>query len=103
MEIIIKKYNILISNFVKYEVLHYQYWIRSFDEVFDYLNTPVLLKNNSLQQVSFVVNFDILLLNIIKESQLMIKLGLKVPESCEKLLFNEKYFKLTSQKLKVRR
>ena len=99
MSNVIKKYNILITCFVKYEVLHYQYWIRSFDEIFDCLNAPILLKNNNTQQ--FYVNFDHLLLNVLRESQLMLKLGLAIPKSCERLLLNEKYYKLASQQLQV--
>jgi hypothetical protein len=94
-----KKYNTLITAFVKYEVLHYEFWIRSFNEVFDCLNTPVILKNNSSS--SFYVNFDQSLLNILRESQLMLKLELKIPENCRKLLLTEKRLKIASQQLQV--
>ena len=97
MSKLIKKYNTLINTFVKYEVLHYDYWSRSLNEVFDCLNTPVILKNNS----SFFVNFDHSLLGVMKESQLMVKLELKIPETCQNLLKSEKRFKLASQQLQV--
>ncbi len=96
---VIKTYNILINSLVKFEVLHYQYWIKSFDEIFDCLNAPVLLKTNNSQH--FYVNFDQILLNVVRESQLMVKLGLSVPESCQKLLLDEKRLKLTSKTLQV--
>lgn len=99
MSVIIRKYNHLFQGLVKYEIMNYKCWIRSLHEVFDCLNTPVLLKTQDLAH--FKVNFDQLLLVVIRESQLMLKLGLDVPKECKRLLIDAKYFKLQSERLQV--
>ena len=70
-------YNKLAQVLVAYELLYYQAWLKQIDIALDGLNAFILVRHPETGEI--FVNFDMSLLELIRETQCMLHLKLEIP------------------------
>ncbi|CAH1796663.1 unnamed protein product [Owenia fusiformis] len=75
---IVKKYNTVGRVLMEYELLYHRAWVKSIDAVNEALQVPVLVRHQDTKQL--LVNFDPLIMQVIREAECMRKLDMEVPE-----------------------
>nr|CAD7194915.1 unnamed protein product [Timema douglasi] len=84
----IKMYNALAQCLVHYEIIYHNAWCELVSQVRIALSRPVLLKNPRTFRYS--VNFDPYIVEVIRETEYMWKLDLKVPDVAQIVAFSKK-------------
>ncbi|CAG2056143.1 unnamed protein product, partial [Timema podura] len=84
----IKMYNALAQCLVHYEIIYHKAWCELVSQVRIALSRPVLLKNPRTFRYS--VNFDPYIVEVIRETEYMWKLDLKVPDVAQIVAFSKK-------------
>ncbi|OXU30794.1 hypothetical protein TSAR_013179 [Trichomalopsis sarcophagae] len=95
----IKMYNALMAVFIHYEWLHHKAWQESTEIVRLALTAPILLRNPNTNK--YVVNFDPYIIEVIKESEYMLKFGLDVPDFIKMIYFCKSKLLCHVEELKV--
>nr|CDS18170.1 dynein heavy chain [Echinococcus granulosus] len=95
----VKRFNQLATVLVKYEAVNYRKWCKSLEDTScKLLESPLLTRDPERGQ--FSVNPPFTTLTIIRESQILRKLGLKVPKIAMELLLQERELKNHNDQLK---
>ncbi|XP_058810344.1 dynein axonemal heavy chain 8 [Phymastichus coffea] len=87
MQKCIKMYNALMTVFIHYEILYHKAWFDSTDTVRLALIAPLLLRN--LKTNKYVVNFDPYIIEVIRETEYMLKFDLNVPDFIKIIFFSK--------------
>ena len=82
---IIKMYNKLARTLIAFEYLWHQAWVQSIDQAKSGLQATLIIRHPEDQKL--YVNFDLELLQLIREAKCLDRMGVEVPESAKILLF----------------
>jgi dynein heavy chain len=96
---VIRKYNQLARVLLEFEVLYHQAWLKQVDIATHGIHVTVLASNSKTKEV--LVNFDESVLLVIREVEVMEKLGLDVPVSAIGLKSKQTVFKQELNQLRV--
>eukprot|EP00798_Chlamydomonas_sp_ICE-L_P031303 gene31303-6451_t len=88
---IVKTYNKVAKALIEFETLWHQAWIRSIEQCKAGLAAPLLIQHPETGKV--LVNFDKEIMQLIRETKYMQRLGIAVPESAQMVLLQEEKFK----------
>ena len=80
----IKHYNKLARVLVEYELLFLQHWSKQIDTVKASLNSTVLIRHPDTQEL--VVNFDPKINEVLREIEVLTKMGLEIPQQARPFL-----------------
>nr|CAD7567573.1 unnamed protein product [Timema californicum] len=94
----IKMYNALAQCLVHYEIIYHNAWCELVSQVRIALSRPVLLKNPRTFRYS--VNFDLYIVEVIRETEYMWKLDLKVPDVAQIVAFSKKKILFAFEQIK---
>ncbi|NXQ74857.1 DYH8 protein, partial [Quiscalus mexicanus] len=94
---VVQSYNKLAYVLVEFEVVYHNAWMKEMSQLQYILQSTIFVRHPTTEK--FLVNFDPQILEIVRETKCMIKLGLEVPEQAFKLAIIED--KLKSNKLKL--
>ncbi|NXD51798.1 DYH8 protein, partial [Corvus moneduloides] len=92
---VVQSYNKLAYVLVEFEVVYHNAWMKEMSQLQYSLQSTIFVRHPKTEQ--FLVNFDPHILEIVRETKCMIKLGLEVPEQAVKIAIMEN--KLKSSKL----
>ncbi|XP_048155560.1 dynein axonemal heavy chain 8 [Corvus hawaiiensis] len=92
---VVQSYNKLAYVLVEFEVVYHNAWMKEMSQLQYSLQSTIFVRHPKTEQ--FLVNFDPHILEIVRETKCMIKLGLEVPEQAVKIAIMEN--KLKSNKL----
>ena len=84
---IIKMYNKLARTLVAFEYLWHQAWVQSIDQAKSGLQATLIIRHPEDQKL--YVNFDLELLQLVREAKCLDRMGVEVPESAKIILFQE--------------
>ena len=84
---IIKMYNKLARTLVAFEYLWHQAWVSSIDQAKSGLQATLIIRHPEDQKL--YVNFDLELLQLVREAKCLDRMGVEVPESAKIILFQE--------------
>ena len=84
-QLCVKYYNYLSGVLIHYELMHHKAWYTYADKVRSKLEMPIIRKNPDTQL--YEINLDRYVLQVIKETESMWKLGLEVPEPSQILAY----------------
>ncbi|KAI4504021.1 hypothetical protein M0802_000492 [Mischocyttarus mexicanus] len=91
MQNCIKIYNAIISVFIHYEIIYHKSWYDSCEIVRLALSAPLLVRHPKTNK--YCLNFDLFILEVIRESEYMSRFGLEVPDFIQIITFcKEKIF-----------
>ncbi|NWI40441.1 DYH8 protein, partial [Picathartes gymnocephalus] len=94
---VVQSYNKLAYVLVEFEVVYHSAWMKEMSQLRYPLQSTILVRHPTTEKL--LVNFDPQILEIVRETKCMIKLGLEVPEQAIKIVIIEN--KLKSNKLKL--
>ncbi|NXR45576.1 DYH8 protein, partial [Hippolais icterina] len=94
---VVQSYNKLAYVLVEFEVVYHDAWMKEISQLQYPLQSTIFVRHPTTEK--FLVNFDSHILEIVRETKCMIKLGLEVPEQAVKLAIIEN--KLKSNKLQL--
>ncbi|NXT63912.1 DYH8 protein, partial [Chaetops frenatus] len=94
---VVQSYNKLAYVLVEFEVVYHNAWMKEMSQLQYPLQSTILVRHPTTEKL--LVNFDPQILEIVRETKCMIKLGLEVPEQAVKIAIIED--KLKSNKLKL--
>ncbi|CAN8203477.1 unnamed protein product [Coccothraustes coccothraustes] len=94
---VVQSYNKLAYVLVEFEVVYHNAWMKEMSQLQYLLQSTIFVRHPTTEK--FLVNFDPQILEIVRETKCMIKLGLEVPEQALKLAIIED--KLKSNKLQL--
>ncbi|NXW67144.1 DYH8 protein, partial [Hirundo rustica] len=94
---VVQSYNRLAYVLVEFEVVYHDAWMKEISQLQYPLQSTILVRHPTTGK--FLVNFDPHILEIVRETKCMLKLGLEVPEQAVKIAIIEN--KLKSNKLKL--
>ncbi|NXP40789.1 DYH8 protein, partial [Leiothrix lutea] len=94
---VVQSYNKLAYVLVEFEVVYHDAWMKEISQLQYPLQSTILVRHPTTEQ--FLVNFDPQILEIVRETKCMMKLGLQVPEQAVKIAIIEN--KLQSNKLQL--
>ncbi|RLW06918.1 hypothetical protein DV515_00004295, partial [Chloebia gouldiae] len=94
---VVQSYNKLAYVLVEFEVVYHNAWMKEMSQLQYLLQSTILVRHPTTEK--FLVNFDPQILEIVRETKCMIRLGLEVPEQAVKLAIIED--KLKSNKLQL--
>ncbi|KNE55648.1 hypothetical protein AMAG_01535 [Allomyces macrogynus ATCC 38327] len=86
----VKNYNRIARALIEFEMLYHQAWLGTIDQAKVGLQATLLVADPA---GNLFVNFDPQILQLIKETKHMQRMGLEVPESVASLAAKERYFK----------
>jgi dynein heavy chain len=90
---LIRMYNRMAKTLIEFETLWYQAWVGSIDAVKSGLQATLIIKHPD-DQGKFHINFDMEILQLIRETKCMERMGgQEVPESAKMVLLQEQKFK----------
>ncbi|NXY56258.1 DYH8 protein, partial [Callaeas wilsoni] len=92
---VVQSYNKLAYVLVEFEVVYHNAWMKEISQLQYPLQSTILVRHPKTEKL--LVNFDPQILEIVRETKCMIKLGLEVPEQAVKIAIIEN--KLKSNKL----
>lgn len=81
----VKRFNLLTEVLFHYEAIHHKAWFMYADAVRSKLEVPLIRKDPETNQL--MMNLDRHVLQVVKEAESMMKLGLEVPETAKVLAF----------------
>jgi len=84
---IIKMYNKLARTLVAFEYLWHQAWVQSIDQAKSGLQATLIIRHPEDQKL--YVNFDLELLQLVREAKCLDRMGVDIPESAKIVLFQE--------------
>ena len=88
---IIRMYNKLARTLVAFEYLWHQAWVQSIDQAKSGLQATLIIRHPEDQKL--YVNFDMELLQLIREAKCLDRMGVEIPESAKIVLFQEEKLK----------
>ena len=88
---IIKMYNRLARTLVAFEYLWHQAWVQSIDQAKSGLQATLIIRHP--EDGKLYVNFDMELLQLIREAKCLDRMGIEIPESAKIVLFQEEKLK----------
>ena len=88
---IIRMYNKLARTLVAFEYLWHQAWVQSIDQAKSGLQATLIIRHPEDQKL--YVNFDLELLQLIREAKCLDRMGVDIPESAKIVLFQEEKLK----------
>uniref|UniRef100_A0A8C0Z8U1 Dynein axonemal heavy chain 8 n=1 Tax=Cyanistes caeruleus TaxID=156563 RepID=A0A8C0Z8U1_CYACU len=94
---VVQSYNKLAYVLVEFEVVYHNAWMKEMSQLQYPLQSTIFVRHPTTEKL--LVNFDGQILEIVRETKCMIKLGLEVPEQAVKIAVMED--KLKSNKLKL--
>ncbi|NXY25637.1 DYH8 protein, partial [Atrichornis clamosus] len=94
---VVQSYNKLAYVLVEFEVVYHNAWMKEMSQLQYPLQSTIFVRHPTTEK--FLVNFDPQILEIVRETKCMIKLGLEVPEQAVKLAIIEN--KLKSNKMQL--
>ncbi|NXM06845.1 DYH8 protein, partial [Tyrannus savana] len=94
---VVQSYNKLAYVLVEFEVVYHNAWMKEMLQLEYPLQTTIFVRHPKSEK--FLVNFDPQILEIVRETKCMIKLGLEVPEQAVKIVIIEN--KLKANKLRL--
>ena len=83
----VKNFNKMASVLIEYEILYHRGWCKSVESMKAGLNATILVKDPDSGLLA--VNFDPMIDELLAESKMFIKFGLKIPDSAYLLCLNE--------------
>lgn len=89
---IIKMYNKVARTLVAFEFLWYKAWIQSIDQAKTGLQATLIIRHPDDNKL--YVNFDSEILQLIRESKCLDRMGIEIPESAKIAVFQEEKFKM---------
>jgi len=89
---IVRLYNRVARTLVAFEFLWYQAWVESIEKAKTGLAATLIVRHPSDRQL--YVNFDKEILQLIRESKCMKRMGISVPESAHSVLLQEQKYKV---------
>ncbi|KAL2306085.1 hypothetical protein Nmel_003990 [Mimus melanotis] len=94
---VVQSYNKLAYVLVEFEVVYHSAWMKEISQLQYPLQSTIFVRHPTTEK--FLVNFDPQILEIVRETKCMIKLGLEVPEQAVKIVVIEN--KLKSNRLQL--
>ncbi|KAJ7419451.1 hypothetical protein BTVI_25264 [Pitangus sulphuratus] len=94
---VVQSYNKLAYVLVEFEVVYHNAWMKEMSQLEYPLQATIFVRHPKSEK--FLVNFDPQILEIVRETKCMIKLGLEVPEQAVKIVIIEN--KLKANKLRL--
>ncbi|NXB52763.1 DYH8 protein, partial [Leucopsar rothschildi] len=94
---VVQSYNKLAYVLVEFEVVYHSAWMKEISQLQYPLQSTIFVRHPTTEK--FLVNFDPQILEIVRETKCMIKLGLEVPEQAVKIAIIEN--KLKSNRLQL--
>ncbi|NXO33744.1 DYH8 protein, partial [Locustella ochotensis] len=94
---VVQSYNKLAYVLVEFEIVYHEAWMKEVSQLQYPLQSTILVRHPTTEK--FLVNFDPQILEIVRETKCMMKLGLEVPEQAVKIAIIEN--KLKSNKLQL--
>ncbi|KAJ1453032.1 dynein heavy chain, N-terminal region 1-domain-containing protein [Pelagophyceae sp. CCMP2097] len=88
---IIRMYNKLARTLVAFEYLWHQAWVQSIDSAKSGLQATLIIRHPEDQKL--YVNFDMELLQLIREAKCLDRMGAEIPEAAKIVLFQEEKLK----------
>lgn len=95
-------YNRLAQVLMAYEIMYYQGWLSKIDAALDGLNAFILVRDNVNAPGDIYVNFDISLLELMREIHCMKHMSLDIPLQAMTFIANGSKFKGDYNALVVR-
>ena len=87
---IIKTYNKVAKTLIEFEFLWYKAWIQSIDQAKVGLQATLVIRHPDDDKL--YVNFDLEILQLIREAKVLGRMGIDVPENAKIVLFQEEKF-----------
>ena len=84
---------------MEFEILYHRAWVKQVDAVKTGLQATLLIRHPETREL--LVNFDPLILQVIRESECMLKLGLEVPEAARVVYLGQEKLKENCNALEV--
>ncbi|NXT04789.1 DYH8 protein, partial [Prunella fulvescens] len=94
---VVQSYNKLAYVLVEFEVVYHNAWMKEMSQLQYLLQSTILVRHPTTEK--FLVNFDHQILEIVRETKCMLKLGLEVPEQAVKLAMIEDKLKSNKSQL----
>ncbi|NWV39501.1 DYH8 protein, partial [Grantiella picta] len=94
---VVQSYNKLAYVLVEFEIVYHDAWMKEMSQLQYPLQSTIFVRHPKTEK--FLVNFDPQILEVVRETKCMIKLGLEVPEQAIKIAIIED--KLKSTKLQL--
>eukprot|EP00756_Hemistasia_phaeocysticola_P037128 Hpha_TRINITY_DN16680_c2_g14::TRINITY_DN16680_c2_g14_i1::g.182401::m.182401/K10408/DNAH; dynein heavy chain, axonemal len=86
---IIRTYNKIARALIEFETVWYNAWVQSIEGMKSGLSATLLVRHNQ----KLFVNFDIEILQLVKESRHIMRMGIHIPQSAKMVLMQEHKFK----------
>eukprot|EP00756_Hemistasia_phaeocysticola_P037127 Hpha_TRINITY_DN16680_c2_g13::TRINITY_DN16680_c2_g13_i1::g.182388::m.182388/K10408/DNAH; dynein heavy chain, axonemal len=86
---IIRTYNKIARALIEFETVWYNAWVQSIEGMKSGLNATLLVRHSQ----KLYVNFDIEILQLVKESRHIMRMGISIPQSAKMVLMQENKFK----------
>ncbi|NWT51238.1 DYH8 protein, partial [Erythrocercus mccallii] len=96
---VVQSYNKLAYVLVEFEVVYHDAWIKEISQLQYPLQSTILVRHPTTEK--FLVNFDPQILEIVRETKCMLKLGLEVPEQAVKIAIIENKLKSNRMQLEA--
>uniref|UniRef100_A0A8C3TQI8 Dynein axonemal heavy chain 8 n=1 Tax=Catharus ustulatus TaxID=91951 RepID=A0A8C3TQI8_CATUS len=94
---VVQSYNKLAYILVEFEVVYHNAWMKEISQLQYPLQSTIFVRHPTTEK--FLVNFDPQILEVVRETKCMLKLGLEVPEQAVKIAVLEN--KLKSNRLQL--
>ncbi|NXV03318.1 DYH8 protein, partial [Cettia cetti] len=94
---VVQSYNKLAYVLVEFEVIYHDAWMKEISQLQYPLQSTILVRHPTTEK--FLVNFDSQILEIVRETKCMLKLGLEVPEKAVKIAIIENELKSNRMQL----
>ncbi|XP_069464857.1 dynein axonemal heavy chain 8 [Ambystoma mexicanum] len=88
---VVRLFNKIAYVLVEYEILYHRAWFREISQLQYVLQATLLIRHPETGKM--LVNFDLKILEIVRETKCMIKMGLKVPDVAKRLVKIENILK----------
>uniref|UniRef100_A0A8D2M816 AAA+ ATPase domain-containing protein n=1 Tax=Zonotrichia albicollis TaxID=44394 RepID=A0A8D2M816_ZONAL len=96
---VVQSYNKLAYVLVEFEIVYHNAWMKEMSQLQYLLQSTIFVRHPTTEKL--LVNFDPQILEIVRETKCMVKLGLEVPEQAFKLAIIEDKLKSNKFKLEV--
>uniref|UniRef100_A0A8C5TYT3 Dynein axonemal heavy chain 8 n=1 Tax=Malurus cyaneus samueli TaxID=2593467 RepID=A0A8C5TYT3_9PASS len=94
---VVQSYNKLAYVLVEFEVVYHNAWVKEMSQLQYPLQSTIFVRHPKTEK--FLVNFDPHILEIVRETKCMLKLGLEVPEQAVKIAIIEDKLKANKTQL----
>ncbi|NXH93693.1 DYH8 protein, partial [Pachycephala philippinensis] len=96
---VVQSYNKLAYVLVEFEVVYHSAWLKEMSQLQYPLQSTIFVRHPKTERL--LVNFDPQIVEIVRETKCMIKLGLEVPEQAFKIAIMESQLKSNKSQLEV--